>query len=119
MKPEIDAELMEWLKDVAQKSSDFVEREAPLLATEIVAWHFWGSVLLGSISLAAFLSMVGVGVYWVRKYSDDAPQWITGVLLLIFCFLPGLVFIACGTEAIRACVAPRVIVLEAVGRLTR
>lgn len=116
-------ELINWLKDAAESAGEFVQREAPLVANEIVAWHFWSSV--GGIafcSLAASLAWGVAGWFFLRwkafGYELRDGQKGEGCGILFFAltltgfaiFLPGLGFN--GYEAIKAKVAPRVVIIE-------
>lgn len=129
MKPEdVPPELLDWLKTTAERSSEFVEREWPLLANEIVAWHFWSSVTAACLFAAISLSMAAIGCvllrYWlvrppIDRDSSIAQDTVTEGIGVGFCSL----FVAAALigfmgvspnayAAVKASVAPRVVVLE-------
>jgi ABC-type xylose transport system permease subunit len=129
MKPEdVTPELLQWLKTTAEKSSDFVQEQAPLLAREIVAWHFWSSIFL--VVVFAFLWLASLALaFWIFRQRNKSHNWqsdvepfcgIAAAIVLmstLFFFLMG----CChnGYNAVKASCAPRLIVLEKIGTLMK
>lgn len=128
MNPEqITPELLEWLKQTAEKSAEFVEREAPLLATEIVAWHFWASAVWFCGFSVAFLVAATIAARAYRAWSlqpvmtphyavpADTITVTYGFVIGISTFLAAVLFmvtVGFAHDAIKAAVAPRVVILE-------
>jgi hypothetical protein len=122
MKPDITPELMDWLKGAAEKSADFVEQQAPLYASELVAWHYSSSLAWGCVfMLMGILAVAGVVVAIIGALrSNDSDLEVAvplGMLMsLAACFF---VFLAAGNfcEAIKAKVAPRVVLVDSLKRV--
>lgn len=127
MKPEdVTPELLEWLKQTAARSAEFVEREAPLVANEIVAWHFWSSICgcLFFALLTAFFVAVSYRTWEpakreINSHGNPAPvlACIVASLAAPVCFFVGVSLNA--TEAIKAKVAPRVVIIQYVKGATK
>jgi hypothetical protein len=113
-----------WLKESAAKGGDFLAEQAPLFAQEVVAWHFWSSVFL-----AIVFSVVGIALaisaFVCLRYSlqDGASEGQCVCCGAAFCVC-GLISMGCllgavpanGYEAVKAAVAPRIVIVEYAGR---
>lgn len=109
--------------ETAKESKDFATEQAPLLAQEMVAWAFWGSIIyaapavvLGIALLIASWRIHGSKMYadyWDRS-SDPVPFPAFGYCVSVVAICWGL-FIA--SDAVKAVVAPRLIVVQEVARL--
>jgi hypothetical protein len=111
VKPEdVTPELLDWLKTTAERSSEFVEREAPLLANEVVAWHFWSSVFLASAILFFSFALLGFAT-WLWRMGGKDPRECSMIVFLVglLIWIPAIIN---GYEAVKASVAPRVVILE-------
>ncbi len=116
-------ELMEWIKSVADRGGAFVESEAPKFASEVVAWHFWSSVLFAVLAMVVIAA--GAFCWWLayRILQEDScmrnggpphPGFMLSVLGALLGVLGGLVMLGVGvTGAIKAHVAPRLVIVEA------
>lgn len=118
MNEEMQAKVLEWI----ERGGAFVETEAPQLAAEIVAWHFWSSAITAVAFFAAVvascLAAHGYGRIYDKAKSEELPPpllaWIIAVLLSAALFLPlGVLFVG---ESIKATIAPRVVVVESLGK---
>lgn len=125
-------ELLEWMKGAAEKGGDFVAEQAPLLATEIVAWHFWSSVFIATVAVVAAVAMFACSVCFYRWsrckkwYSDpevpidgDCKEYHlapSGILCALSLFALLVVAVPCAYEAVKASVAPRIVLIEYAGK---
>lgn len=108
-------EVLGWLKETAEKGVDFVETQTPLLANEIVAWHFWLHLFLAVI----FTAMAAGGVtalYWAWKdylkrgeEFEQIPAWVVGGIMV---FLGTVAAPIALHDVIKAAVAPRIVILQ-------
>lgn len=112
-------EVLGWLKETAEKGADFIETQAPLLANEIVAWHFWASVTMAVmfaviVSLLVLVLRHCIAIIKTRK--ESTPEFAGA---FIFCSIGSVAVIVLGIaslvnvyEAVRASVAPRVVIIQ-------
>ncbi len=119
------AELLEFVKTTAEESKGFVVQEAPLLAQEIVAWEFW----IGFASIAtwvAFSIAISASAFVIHrgfcKTTDPGPppplmfSCLTLALILVtgsFALIEGV------PRVVKSSVAPRLVIIEYVGRALR
>jgi hypothetical protein len=125
MKPEFEkagAELVEWMTGVAKGGGDFLAEQAPMLAQEIVAWHFWSSVFCAVIVvLIGSIVAVTCGVLFRYEVTSKREYWtpepaafsVFGVLIGFAIAIGGGGFH--GYEAVKAAVAPRLVIIEYAG----
>ena len=114
MNENMQAELAEWIK----KGGEFVEREAPLYVSEVIAWYFWSSTLAAAASFAVLAACI-FAMFKFRKmilkkeYGAPTPEGalvgMIGGCIALVCLILGLTWTC---EAIKAKVAPRVVVVE-------
>ena len=108
---------IDWLQKTGGQIQDFATEQAPLYCREVVAWELWGNVV------SAIGCVVGLGLIsylfkktkaWINEEAEDCnPAAIflaIGMLLLS-------VFLTCGFvtsvgSAIKAAVAPRMVIIE-------
>lgn len=111
--------LIDWFTQTASASEDFIIEQAPLYAQEVVAWAFWSGVIaaaIGSFVLVLCLA-ASLWVLWKAKSEDDESYLVM--------FLPIVVVVAVSlgvtaplvSQAVKAHVAPRVVILEHVQQL--
>jgi hypothetical protein len=125
-------QVLDFVSTTATETKDFVVTQAPLVAQEIINWYFWSSVV--SLTITCLLGLILV--YLIRELNQmfkdaknppkDAIDLTTkdGYALLIVTFLCGL--IVCGFIAItqitnitKATVAPRIVLIEEIKRMTK
>jgi len=70
---ELTADFLDWLKGVGEKSAEFIERESPLLAQEIVAWHFWSNAVEACLGILFASVFAAASAYAFRKWMQMAP----------------------------------------------
>lgn len=126
---ESGAELLDWMKGAAENGGDFVAEQAPLLATEIVAWHFWSSVFCAGVGVAFVVLFLIAAFVFFRvatsctsdQFSDGHPKAVLGVIggsacVLVAAMILGLAVVGNTYEAIKASVAPRIVLIEYAGK---
>jgi hypothetical protein len=138
--------VIDWLAGVAEAGEDFVAREAPALAEEVVRWGIVDGVVRASVSIAV-LAIAGI-VYWrvvgwcqrgiVRARSEyherkskphgsvfdyaqtgvyDTSLMVGGVLLGMLAIFCVIAAITGSHQALKAYTAPRLYLVEQVGEL--
>jgi len=106
-------DILDFAKMSAIQIFKFIEKEAPLLLNEWMAYHFWTSLILFSIALLIFI----VPMFYYRriykynktlKYNSQGFPWlITGFAQFI-----AFTLIVFNLEWIKILIAPRVWILE-------
>lgn len=119
------AELIEWIKKTAEEGQEFVVREAPLLAQEVVAWEFWiGFTIVATWFVAAIV--LSTAAWLVYKSCCKNPEIGEPPQLPIATFTCCLLFIGLLPvvfegipRMVKSTVAPRLVIVEQLGRLFR
>jgi len=119
MKPEdVTPELLLWLKNNAEQAEGFIEREAPLLAQEILFWH-WLNHVGGLLFVGCIVTALLYGSYRCFREQrregreEEFPFVFTGyVLLVVAFFLAALVIAFDGLEIVKVYQAPRLVIIE-------
>jgi hypothetical protein len=114
----MDAELQKWVA----KGGEFVEREAPHLAQEIVAWNFTCGLVEAVIGLAllATTAIAGYAAWRFYKSSDrfeeGAGRAATALFLFMIALFAGIFGLVCTVEgtvkSLKSRYAPRVVIVE-------
>lgn len=113
-------EAIDWLQKTGASIQDFAVEQAPLYCREVVAWEFWSGIAFCSMGLAAIIIPLAA-VYWFREwieedivsYKSSGVGGIFAIMGSILSVLIGVVAIAhSAPQAIKACVAPRLIIVE-------
>lgn len=120
--------IQEWLKNTMDNGGDFVLREAPLVAQELIAWEFWSNAIIAGALLPAAVIIVGM-LWWFRKeiYSGLAGRCEGKAAMSIAALALGSAAIVvallngatCARKATKAAVAPRVVLIEKISELTK
>lgn len=109
-----------WVASTASEGEAFVREQAPLVAQEIVNWHFWSSVCIVAIMAALSVPVIWCIYLLVRfllqgganpeRYGEAAFC----VLVILVCVQVGLTIPAFinSYEAVKAAVAPRIVIIE-------
>lgn len=116
------------LEDLAGKTEDFAAEQVPLYIQELLTWMFWDSVMCAAFAaliLVISLVLVGFGfklLEHAKKTKDDGLEFFGGMtvilmaILAVVCLLP----ICINTkQAVKISVAPRVVIVEELKKLTR
>jgi hypothetical protein len=114
------------IQSSAQQAGEIIAEQTPLVAQEFLAWYFWDSVTFAIIALIVF-SFTSIATYVGLQKSLEAidsdsemadlvPLMIFPVMLLILSGGFALENIRC---AMKVSVAPRVVLLEEVSKLSR
>ena len=121
------ADLLAFVKAGAEKTTEFAVEQAPLVAREIVAWEFWSAAMFVIATLFAW-------AIWLRLFpkrfgpaidrGPDDPSAvtvvlggiITGVLLLV---ATGIAAFLQAPQMVKSTVAPRLAIIDYIGRLAK
>ena len=122
MNKELQDQLLKYLGSLdgaVRQAGDFVAEQAPLVAQEWVEYEFWSNALqcVGLLS-AGFLLLVMV--LWLARQQFRRPDepWLIGVLVLSAFMCPSFcIGFGHGIRAMKAKIAPRVVVLEKLASL--
>ncbi|MAT51534.1 MAG: hypothetical protein CMK32_10165 [Porticoccaceae bacterium] len=99
------------VESAANDAGGFVMDQAPLVAQEYVSWMFWSGMLLFLTCLFAILVLVFVPIWkWKAiKENQMEPIIIAPLMVAVMLVTPAMIG---GSQALKASVAPRVILLE-------
>lgn len=103
--------LMDYIGSVAKDADAFARAQLPDVAREIIAWELWRSVFL----LAPAIAALWLAMLFFRKgkaviKSDDPFAWFFIAVVLAVFGTAGA--ITSGASAIKAVVAPRLVILD-------
>jgi NADH:ubiquinone oxidoreductase subunit 5 (subunit L)/multisubunit Na+/H+ antiporter MnhA subunit len=116
--PTVQAQLLDWVQETAAAGQDFISREAPLYAAEVVSWYFWSSIFLMLVMLSVAVMAFIIYRYAARWFTtaethDEKELAATASLVSLGLMLVFLGFSAHqGYGAVKAAVAPRMVVIE-------
>jgi hypothetical protein len=109
-------ELLDWLKTSAEAGSGFLVEQAPLYAQEVVAWQFLCGVIFSVVFFAAALCFIAIairGFYRANANPRDEEAYCNVSMFLLAVSVVLVVFGSMFTaDAIKAKVAPRVVIME-------
>ena len=116
------SDLAQWIKSAAEASGDFIAREAPLFVQEYSAWVFWSNLLMTLMFIGFALSMLPAFRYVSRNKEAFSEPDVPYELVMTVLWAITLGFIAIGVTcfgrvAIKAKVAPRVLLVEKAAEL--
>jgi hypothetical protein len=124
MKQENITEAIKWLQTTAGQIQDFAVEQAPLYCQEIVAWTFWHA--MAGIALGvAFILVPVIFIYNFRKVilRDLSDAGHVSFFAGVFGFFSLVAGVACicksAPQAIKAHVAPRIVIIEHLQGLTK
>lgn len=116
------AELLAFVKKGAEATTDFAVEQAPLVAREIVAWTFWEALagcFFGVLCAAAALWCGKLARRWAncRDVGEEIMFPVVGAAAA------GIVSVVVLTvnapNAIKAAVAPRLVIIDYIGKITK
>ena len=118
----MNQELLDWIKQTAERGGAFLEREAPLYAQEVVGWYFWSNTIQAAALIPAALVLGFLSWKLCRlsiQYSPDpssggveVPLGMGGALAGVLCAISAGFAVASIVNATKATVAPRVVIVE-------
>lgn len=122
MNKELQDRLLEYLGSLdgaVRQAGGFVAEQAPLVAQEWIAFEFWSNAVQCAALLVVGLVLLSGGVLFLRKqFRDMDNPWAVGALLCFILSCPAMgVGTGCGVRAMKARIAPRVVVLEKIAEL--
>lgn len=103
----------------------FATEQAPLLAQEIVRWGVWWNVGEGLVWLIICIIASMSCIFWVKKHRRPLDDFALGkeargVAALLSFFVAACTFfgmMSCAYSASKALIAPRLYIIEQIGRL--
>lgn len=112
-------EAIDWLQQTGGAIQDFAVEQAPLYCREVVAWHLATGLMTVAISILLGL----MGVWLIRQTrtlhkAGDASLIFTSLAAVCAVVLAGVLIFRGGTCAIKAAVAPRLVIVEHLRGLT-
>lgn len=118
MNEDTQKQLVEWAKTAAEKGGAWLEQELPQFAAEIVAWHFWSSMFLIAFFVTlglVVMAIAAVGLRWSLKHESSNDPTVGCACCIALLVAPIVTSVSVGIngyEAVKAAVAPRVVILE-------
>lgn len=113
--------LMDYIGSIAKDADAFARAQLPDVAREIVAWELWSSVFFCFTSVAILALCIWVFRKALRAM-DDAPDG-REIPMFMFSTIVGLISIIAilvnGHAAVKAAVAPRLVILDYVKKAMR
>jgi hypothetical protein len=114
---ELQDRLLEYLGSLdgaVRQAGGFVAEQAPLVAQEWIQYEFWSNVISCVALIVPGLVLLTAALLFLRRQFRDLDYpWFLGTLVGLAISIPLLcVGIDCGIHALKAKIAPRVVVLE-------
>ena len=116
------AELLAFVKKGAEATTDFAVEQAPLVAREIVAWTFWHAIAgcLLAVFAAAFAFWCGRVVKRWANRRDVGEELMFPVFGAAAAGLVAVgLLVTNAPAAIKVAVAPRLVIIDYIGKLTK
>jgi hypothetical protein len=115
-------EAINWLQQTGSTIQNFASEQSPIYFREVVEWEFWYSALSGGLGIV-LVTLGIVGAFkmksWIEKVEDHPPYIFNMIAtLLLLAFGLGLI---CNEipNAIKAKVAPRMVLIEHLTKLRK
>lgn len=119
------ADLIQWVKDGANQAGSFLNEQTPLFIQEYLNWIFWSGFITGTLMLVIFITLLVSTICYMKKYersSNDADGWCALIAgsVAVFVLIGFLTVGMTGySNALKAKIAPRVLVVEKIGSLIK
>lgn len=120
MSPELQqqaASFLEATKQAGSNAAQFLQEQAPQYVSEVIAWQFWSSVIFASAFAA--LALAAAVVVWqsIKRLGNDF-NWVGGIIFGTTAFFGfGAATTIKTMDAVKAKVAPRVVIMEQAAKL--
>lgn len=113
-------QIFEWAKNTAETVSNFAAEQTPLFVQEMINWIFWDNMITAGVIFFSLAIVAGIFIKYVKilfgqELTDslDGANIFLGIVaiavwMVIFC----LGVVAPSKQAVKAVVAPRVVVVE-------
>lgn len=123
MNKELQDRLLEYLGSLdgaVRQAGGFVAEQAPLVAQEWVEYEFWSNALQCAGLLGVGLLLLLLLLWLARQqYRRENEPWIVGAVICFALMCPAFgIGFGHGIRAMKAKIAPRVVVLEKLASLT-
>lgn len=116
--------LVDYLGAAAKDAATFTTEQAPLVARDIVAWELWSNASIAAMLIVLATALVVVArVCWANekkeRNSEGGWAFLCFIALATSFTLACFAFFGYTTDAIKAVVAPRVVILEYVQKAVK
>jgi hypothetical protein len=110
-------EAIDWLQATAGQIQNFAEAQTPLYCQEVVAWAFWGGAIPGGFGVILVVIGFVAAIKFVQWMKEDRgePNARTLPACAITILGLGMGIILAGMhipQAVKAVVAPRLVIVE-------
>ena len=118
MNEELKNQLTQFLAkalDVANKGIDTAGEQIPLVLQEIVYWKLYSNLIgfvLGIMLVFIFIKATRSLIANLDKGVEDPLILMPRIIILIITLVPSFPLLLCGLDALKAFVAPRLVILE-------
>lgn len=120
MNGEIESKLtgyMDKAEGVAIDAYELLIEQSPLIAEEVVRWHFYNGVVSGIVALVFAMAGVVISycVYKCIKQATEEEEFAIPVAALTACIivvLPAMLSFDFFRDAVKAKVAPRIVIID-------
>lgn len=117
-------EAIDWLQKTGAQVQDFAVEQAPLYCREVVAWEFWNGVFSSTIGLFFLVTpLIVICKYrhWLKEDIKVCGPGSFAATILFPCICAGglIAFCTSAPQAIKAAVAPRLVIVEHLRGLTK
>lgn len=115
---QVSAELLQWLSNTAQSTTDFLTTQTPLYVQELLAWSFvyytaW--CVVNIVLMVPFIYIIRQAVKEYQRTDSQEEQDFCVFLVFLALIITGCVFGAScynASQAIKIKVAPRVYLVD-------
>lgn len=111
--------MLAYVEEGVKASASFAAEQAPLVVQEYLAWYWWSAVFLAVLFGFIGLVLISFATWLIRKDPDS-----DAIAPLLFMWIAGALFFFIGVgnnvyDMVKVSVAPRVVVLEQIGKLIK
>jgi hypothetical protein len=108
-------EAINWLQQTCGTIQNFASEQSPIYFREVVEWAFWSSALGGGFGILLIVLGI-VGVFKMKSWEegglDHESIFGCGIIVLVFLFVGTCLNCKHIPNAIKAKVAPRMVLIE-------
>lgn len=113
-------QIFEWAKSAAETVGNFATEQTPLFVQEMINWIFWDNTITASVIFFGLAIVAGIFVKYAKIFfgreiteSWDGVNIVLGsVAIAIWSIVFYLGVVEPSKQAVKAVVAPRVVVVE-------
>ena len=127
MTPETEQNIntaIKWIQETGGSIQDFASEQAPLYCREVIAWEFWSGLIFGGIGAILFAIGIAAAMRFVRFIKEDDGEingrTLSALVIAIICLFLGPVMVGDFIpRAIKAHVAPRMVIIEHISQFRK